>query len=334
MARRQREEQHGEIVLLGEFAKACELEIVGGTGVDSVYFSTVNINRPGLLLAGFEDYFGDARVQVIGNAEHYYLESCSQYDRQEKIESLFSKKIPCVIFARGITPSYDMINIAYKHNVPLLKSEKLTSELVNDLVNYFNELLAPTLTMHGVLLETSGIGVLLTGKSGMGKSETALELVHRGHRLVADDTVIIKKIKNDIVGMPPDKIKHFMEIRGIGIIDVRNMFGVGSVLNKKNIDLVIEFEVWGNNKEYDRLGLDDITQNIFGVEIPKLIMPVMPGRNLAIVVEVAARNLRLKKMGYNAVDQLLSNVKFSNVPNNDTLTRLLENKDKNNGEKK
>lgn len=307
MIRSDREELHGEYVPLEKFAKANNLEVVEGTSVEKVYFSTVNINRPGLLLAGFEDYFGDSRVQVIGNAEHFYLEKCSQYERIEKLESLFSKKIPCVILARRIEPTFEMINMACKYAVPILKTNKLTSELVNDLVNYFNDILAPTMTMHGVLLEVSGVGVLLTGKSGMGKSETALELVHRGHRLVADDTVLIKKIKHELIGTSPDKIKHFMEVRGIGIIDVRNMFGVGSVLKEKHIDLVVEFRIWNNDPEQDRLGLTEQTQNIFGVEVPKLAMPVMPGRNLAIVVEVAARNHRLKLLGYNALDQLLAN---------------------------
>lgn len=307
----EKEERQGEFINLEEFAADCNLEIVSGTGVDKIYFSTVNINRPGLLLAGFEDYFGEARVQVIGNAEHYYLDKFSVKERADKLESLFSKRIPCVIFSRNIDPAPDMIELAYKHNVPLLKSKMLTSALVNDLVKYLNIMLAPCINMHGVLLEISGIGVLLTGKSGMGKSETALELIHRGHRLVADDNVIIKRIQDEIIGTAPDKIKHFMEIRGVGIIDVRSMFGVGSVLKEKEIDLVIEFEIWGNNKEYDRLGLDAKYENIFGLKIPKLLMPVMPGRNLAIVVEVAARNQRLKKMGYNAVEQLLSTIQFS-----------------------
>ncbi len=204
----------------------------------------------------------------------------------------------------------EMLEIARKYNVPLFQSNKLTSQLVNDLVTYLNRKLALSTTIHGVLIEVSGIGVLITGHSGMGKSETAMELIHRGHRLIADDNVIAKRIQDEIIGTSPDTIRHFMEIRGVGIIDVRSMFGVASVLKEKNIDLVIELQVWEKDIEYDRLGLDTKYEDILGIKIPKLSMPVMPGRNLAIVVEVAARNERLKKLGFNAVEQLLSNIKF------------------------
>ncbi len=272
--------------------------------------TTVNVNRPGLLLAGFEDYFGEKRIQVMGNAEYYYLQSCTKEERYDKLESLFERKIPCIILSKNIEPFEELIEISQKYDVPLFKSNKLTSQLVNDLVTYLNRKLAPFTTIHGVLLEVSGIGVLITGHSGMGKSETAMELIHRGHRLIADDNVIAKRIQDEIIGTSPDKIMHFMEIRGVGIIDVRSMFGVGSVLREKSIDLVIELQAWGKNIEYDRLDNNNKHEEILGLKIPKLTMPVMPGRNLAIVVEVAARNERLKKLGFNAVDQLLSNVNF------------------------
>ena len=272
--------------------------------------TTVNVNRPGLLLAGCEDYFGEKRIQVMGNAEYYYLQSCTKEERYDKLESLFERKIPCIILSKNIEPFEELIEISQKYDVPLFKSNKLTSQLVNDLVTYLNRKLAPFTTIHGVLLEVSGIGVLITGHSGMGKSETAMELIHRGHRLIADDNVIAKRIQDEIIGTSPDKIMHFMEIRGVGIIDVRSMFGVGSVLREKSIDLVIELQAWGKNIEYDRLDNNNKHEEILGLKIPKLTMPVMPGRNLAIVVEVAARNERLKKLGFNAVDQLLSNVNF------------------------
>lgn len=297
-------------IAIKDFIKECDLKLIQGDLDYQLQFSTVNVNRPGLLLAGFEDYFGDKRVQVIGNAEYYYLLSCVNEERKAKYHTLFSRNIPCVIYSNGYEPDKIACEIAKKHNIPLFVSDKMTATLVNELVTYLNVQLAPSTAIHGVLLEISGIGVLLTGRSGMGKSETAIELIHRGHRLVADDSVIVKQIRDEITGTSPDAIRHFMEIRGIGIIDVRSMFGVGSVLKEKTIDLVIEFEEWKKNMEYDRLGSEMHTQNILGVEIPKLIVPVMPGRNLAIVVEVAARNLRLKKLGYNAFESLLANVKF------------------------
>lgn len=308
---RDKEEIQGEFVNIVDFAASAELEILCDGNKDKIYFSTVNVNRPGLLLAGFEDYFGGARVQVIGYAEHYYLEKHSKAERAKMLSDLFGKKVPCLIYSRAITPCEDVIEFARTYGTPIFQSSKITSQLVNDLISYFNILLAPEMSMHGVLVEVSGIGVLLTGHTGVGKSETALELIHRGHRLVADDAVIIKRVQNDVVGMPPRAIKHFMEIRGIGIIDVRSMFGVGSVLNEKKIDLVIEFYEWKQGEETDRLGLKTYTENLFGVEIPKLIVPVMAGRNLAIVVEVAARNQRLKSLGYNALDEMLKN---ANIP--------------------
>lgn len=306
----EREERDGEIVSLTDFAKDCGVDLVQGNKSGEMFLTTVNINRPGLLLAGFEDYFGEKRIQVMGNAEYYYLLSCTKEDRYKKIESLFERKIPCIILSTNIEPLEEVLEIASKYDIPIFKSNKLTSQLVNDLVTYLNRKLAPFTTIHGVLLEVSGIGVLITGHSGMGKSETAMELIHRGHRLIADDNVIAKRIQDEIIGTSPDNIMHFMEIRGVGIIDVRSMFGVGSVLREKSIDLVIELQAWEKDIEYDRLGIVSQFEDILGVEIPKLTMPVMPGRNLAIVVEVAARNERLKKLGFNAVEQLLSNVNF------------------------
>lgn len=306
----EKEEREGEYVLPEDFANDCGLELVCGDPKNALFLTTINVNRPGLLLAGFEDYFGESRIQVIGNAEYYYLASCSQSERYNKLEALFKRKIPCVILSKNIAPFEEMTAISNKYKVPLFKSNKLTSQLVNDIVTYLNRKLALFTTIHGVLIEVSGIGVLITGQSGMGKSETAMELVHRGHRLIADDNVIAKRIQDEIIGTSHDQIRHFMEIRGVGIIDVRNMFGVASVLKEKSIDLVIELQEWQSNIEYDRLGIENKYEEILGINISKLTMPVMPGRNLAIVVEVAARNERLKKLGFNAVDQLLSNVHF------------------------
>lgn len=306
----EKEEREGEIVKIQSFAEDCGVDLVQGNVSGEMLLTTINVNRPGLLLAGFEDYFGESRIQVMGNAEYYYLTSCTKEERYKKIDTLFKRKIPCVILSKRVSPMEEMLEIARKYNVPLFQSNKLTSQLVNDLVTYLNRKLALSTTIHGVLIEVSGIGVLITGHSGRGKSETAMELIHRGHRLIADDNVIAKRIQDEIIGTSPDTIRHFMEIRGVGIIDVRSMFGVASVLKEKNIDLVIELQVWEKDIEYDRLGLDTKYEDILGIKIPKLTMPVMPGRNLAIVVEVAARNERLKKLGFNAVEQLLSNIKF------------------------
>lgn len=291
------------------FCKEMELDSCYiGEGA-KITLSTVSVNRPGLLLAGFNDYFEGKRIQVLGNAEVYFLENCSKEERINALIRLFEKKVPCVIYAHGHTPDEEVVEIARKYNVPLMKSKRSTSDLVNDIVNYLNELLAPDCSVHGVLMEISGVGVLITGHSGLGKSETALELVHRGHRLVADDAVIARRVKNNIIGTSAENIKFFMEVRGIGIIDVRSMFGVGSVINEQEIELVVELEKWSEELECDRIGLNNKSMNILGINIPKLTLPVMPGRNLAIVVEVAARNFRLKKLGYDALDELIKNIK-------------------------
>ena len=304
------EEREVQSVSISKFIKECNLTLLEGDINAELNLTTTNVNRPGLLLAGFEDYFGDKRIQVIGNAEYCYLNTFSDEIREIKLESLMSRKIPCVIYTRGIEPSNIMKKLSKKHNVPLFKADVFTSQLFDELGDFLDNLLALTSNMHGVLLEVSGIGVLITGYSGMGKSETAMELVHRGHRLVADDNVIVKKIQGKIIGSSPTNIRHFIEIRGIGIINVQSMFGVGSVLNQKEIDLIIELKEWNIGMELDRLGDTDVFENILGINIPKLTTPVMPGRNLAIVTEVAARNERLKKLGFNATAQLLANVNF------------------------
>lgn len=298
-----------EKIAIDDFAKANDLKTIYRSDNEKITFSTVTINRPGLLLAGFEDYFENTRIQAIGNAEMYYLQSLSIGDRIEALDKLFSKKVPCVIVARGVEPFDEMLNAARMNNVPLFVSKKRTFELVNDLTEYLNVILAPSVNTHGVLMDVNGIGVLINGKSGIGKSETALELVHRGHRLVADDVVIMKKIKGEIVGTAPESIRFFMEIRGVGIIDVRRMFGIGSILFNKNVDLVVELVKWEQNKEYERLGKEEKFTDVMGVKLPKMTIPVIPGRNLAIVIEVAARNYYLKKLGYNSAAVLDEKIK-------------------------
>lgn len=295
---------------LREFCERCKLDLLVGKPDEPITFTSALVNRPGLLFAGFVEYFGNHRVQIIGNAEHYYFRSLDEKGRIAVLDRLYSQHIPCVILTRGIEPHPMTLKLAEKYRVPVLRTELTTTSIVTSLSHYLDELLAPSTTLHGTLMDIGGTGVLITGHSGMGKSETALELVHRGHRLVADDAVQVKRVDDTLIGRSPDAIKFFMEVRGIGIIDVRSMFGVGSVLDSDDINLVIELEKWNNDKPYERLGDTQLHENVLGIDIPKLLIPVMPGRNLAIVVEVAARNYRLKQFGYDAVSSLTERAKL------------------------
>ena len=298
-----------ESVKIKNFCRDCGLELLQGNELDYITFSSELINRPGLLLTGFEDYFGDGRVQVVGNAEYYYIHSLPEEEKRKAMERFFSKRIPCVIYTRSINPSPYMLELAEIHNIPIFMSHLTTTALNTVVSNYLERLLAPMSCVHGTLLEISGIGVLLTGRSGQGKSETALELIHRGHRLVADDAVIVKRLGEQLIGTAPEKIKFFMEVRGIGIIDIRSMYGVASVLPQSDIDLVIELRKWSGDEEFDRIADKAEYEEILGKNVPKTVLPVMPGRNLAVVVEVAARNLRMKRMGYDAWGDLMKNLK-------------------------
>lgn len=300
----QNEEAVSQSVKLGAFCKECDLELICGKADDDITFKSVLVNRPGLLLAGFENYFGNSRIQVVGNAEHYYLASLSYEEKQKALKRLLVQKIPCIIYARGIQPSEMEIELASKHNVPLLRSEMTTTWLMHELGNYLDNLLAQTEMVHGTLLDINGVGVLLTGHSGMGKSETAIELINRGHRIIADDAVCVKRVRNELVGRAPENIKYFMEVRGLGIIDIKNMYGVGAVLESEFIDLVIKLDKINDLADYDRLGSMDNTCEILGISLPQINVPVMPGRNIAVIVEVATRNFLLKKMGYNALEDL------------------------------
>ena len=291
-----------------EFAKGTNCEIVYSAYNEDIVLTTLNVNRPGLLLAGYDTYFEHTRVQVLGNAEIYYLEQLSSEDRKIAVNRLISKGIPCVVVARGLNVPTEMIDAAKEYRVPIFSSTEITPFVVNNIAAYLKRALAPKTQIHGVLMDIDGIGVLINGKSGIGKSEAALELVHRGHRLVADDAVIIKKIDNKLYGSCPENIRYFMEIRGIGIINVKSMYGVSGVLPEKKIMLSIELERWQEGKEYERLGLDEQYTEILGVKVPKLTIPVIPGRNLAIVMEVAAKNARLKHLGYNAAEELNRNI--------------------------
>lgn len=294
-----------ESIKISEFCEKCSLELMSGEGDDIITFSSKLVNRPGLLFTGFDAYFGNGRVQILGNAEFYYLESL---DREKAIKAwttLCSKEIPCIIVARGIHLPQIAVDIAKENKVPLMYSKLTTTAINNIIAGFLEDLLAPMKMVHGTLLDIDGLGVLISGDSGMGKSETALELIHRGHRLIADDAVIVKKINETIIGCSPENIKFYMEVRGIGIIDVRSLFGVGSVLNEEEIHLIIELVKWEDGLDIERLGKTCVYDNILGIQIPKITMPVMPGRNLAIVVEVAARNQRMKSDGVDVLTNLI-----------------------------
>jgi len=264
------------------------------------------VNRPGLQLMNFYEYFNPERIQVIGKMEFAYLSTINEKLRADIIDKLLSQKIPALIITRDLICYDEMIMSAKKHGVPLLRSKDTTSNFMSGVIAYLNLNLAPRITRHGVLIEIYGEGVLILGESGVGKSETAIELVKRGHRLVADDAVEIRKVSNiSLVGTSPENIRHFLELRGIGIINARRLFGVGAVKVTEKIDLVVELEIWNPEKLYDRMGIDNEYANILGVNVPALTIPVKPGRNLAVILEVAAMNNRQKKMGYNAAYELL-----------------------------
>lgn len=268
---------------------------------DSIEIYSTDINRPGLQLAGFFEYFGTDRVQVIGKVEVSYLAAMTSDQRRNSLFGFFSKGIPCVVLARGMEAFPELIEVARECNTPLLRTSEVTSRFSGNIIAFLNVELAPMETMHGELVEVYGEGVLILGESGVGKSETALELVKRGHRLVADDLVEVRRVSSKtLVGMAPDVIRHFVEIRGIGILDVKYLYGVGSVKMTESINLVINMELWNSQKHYERLGVEDLHTEILGIQVPSLTIPVRPGRNLAIIIEVAAMNNRQKKMGYNA----------------------------------
>ncbi len=294
-------------VMLDKLAYDLHLEIVY-TGRGVVTLASMSVERPGLQLAGgFFNYFDPRRIIVIGLAEYEYLRTLSSAERREKIVELFSHgEIPCIMLSRDLPALPELVETAKAYACPIFRSAKITTDLMSDLFIYLNRILAPSVTEHGVLMEVFGVGILLTGKSGVGKSETAMELIKRGHRLIADDNVIIKDIANKLYGTAPDIIRYFMELRGIGIINVKSMYGSGSVLDEKEIQLIIQLENWQQGKEYDRMGDELSSTSYFDIKVPKLTIPVSPGRNLAIIIEVAARNFRLKSMGYDASEELIT----------------------------
>ncbi len=276
---------------------------------ENLFVSSKSIDRPGLQLVGYLEHFDAAQIVVLGMTEYSYLRGLSEKERLAHIEPILSRRPPAVIIARDIEPSNTMIECATKYEVPVLTTTDDTSTLTAALVSFLNVELAPRITRHGVLVEVYGQGCLLIGNSGVGKSETAIELIKRGHRLIADDAVEIKRVsKKSLVGSSPDNIRHFIEVRGIGIINARRIFGMGAVKMSEKIDMVINMEIWDSTKVYDRMGMDNEYMEILGIEVPVVTIPVKPGRNLAIIIEVAAMNQRQKKMGYNGARELLQNL--------------------------
>lgn len=293
-----------------EFAEQLGLDVYF-RGRGEIGISDISVSRPGLQLAGYFEHFAGDRVQVMGNAEHEFLKRLAAADKEDVLDKLFASKIPCLIMARGLEFDSRISFYAEKYNCPLLRSSSVTTVLIHDLMIYLNELLAPETLVHGGLLDIFGVGVLITGKAGVGKSETALELISRGHRLVADDSVVIKNKGEILVGTCPNKIKYYMEVRGIGIINVKNMFGPGAIRPEKTVELVAQLVPWNELSDCDRLGDVKQTEEILGISVPKLVIPVSPGRNIPIIIETAARKFRLEEFGYSAVDELL-NATFNN----------------------
>jgi HPr kinase/phosphorylase len=280
------------------------LELVSGEEGINRPITTSDISRPGIEIAGYFEYYPAERIQLLGKTELSFFEQLSQNERVSRMERLCTDITPAIIVTRGLEVPKELIEASERESVPVLQSNMKTTRFSSRLTNFLESKLAPTTAVHGVLVDIYGIGVLITGKSGVGKSETALELVKRGHRLVADDCVEIRQEDQDtLVGTSPDLIEHLLEIRGLGIINVMTLFGAGAVRSNKRITLVINLEIWDATKQYDRLGLDDEKMKIIDTEITKITVPVRPGRNLAVIIEVAAMNYRLKRMGVNAAQQ-------------------------------
>lgn len=276
---------------------------------ENILISSKDVNRPGVEFTGFLDFYDNKRILVVGHTENAFLGRYSQEERERALEGLISRKPPAIIICRSLKPYPEMMEAAKRHGVALLGTADTTSSLVAALVSYMNVELAPRVTRHGVLVEVYGEGILLVGDSGVGKSETAIELIKRGHRLIADDAVEIRRVsKKSLVGTAPENIRHFIELRGIGIINARRIFGMGAVKLTEKIDMVINLEIWDKTKVYDRMGMENEYTEILGLRVPVLTIPVKPGRNLAVIIEVAAMNNRQKKMGYNAAKELLRNL--------------------------
>lgn len=292
-------------VPLSTFVEKMKLEILfESTDFASIRLTVEDVTRPGLQLAGYFDHYDPMRLHIVGNVEMSYVAKHSPHEQSAIFDRLFSYKIPALLIARNITPTQQCMEMAKKHNITILRTSEATSTVISSIITYLKSELAPRITRHGVLVEVYGEGILLVGESGIGKSEAAVELLKRGHRLIADDAVEIKKISaTSLIGTAPEVIRNYIELRGIGIINVAKLFGMGAVKTENMIHLVVNIVPWNTQQNYDRLGLEQQYEEILGVNIPKYTIPITPGRNLAMILEVAAMNNRQRKMGYNSAQE-------------------------------
>jgi len=285
------------VLSVKEFARKLKLDVlVEGRG--EIEFSTPEINRPGLQFSGYYENFPHSRVQLMGSSDMDYLCSLSERECELSVERFMASQVPCVVCSRGRIPPKSVILAAQTFEIPVLLSHLITGDISHRIYEFLSRELAPRIFMHGEMMDVFGVGVLLLGESGMGKSETALELIRSGHRLVADDVVEITRVSDRLIGHAPEATRHLMEVRGIGIIDVRYLYGMAAIMPEKNIDLVIDVELWNNRADYERFGVHENTVDILGIEVPHMVLPISPGRNLAVLTEIATRNFRLKRLGY------------------------------------
>ena len=300
-------QEHG--LKISELVTLFNLEVLNkGADYDTALLTITDVNRPGLQFHNFYDYLDPRRLQGVGKAEITYLKGLTSEQRRKCFDDLFLYDIPALVISRGLDCLPECLESAQSHGRTLLRTEETTVDFTSHTIELLNRVLAPCVTRHGVLLDIAGEGVMITGDSGIGKSESAIELIMRGHRLVADDAVELRRISNQLIGTATEVIRHYIELRGIGVIDVRQLFGMQAVKTESQLDLVVEFEQWDNTKFYDRLGIEDHFTEILGVQVPCVTIPVRPGRNLASIVEVAAMNNRHRKFGYNAAQELARRV--------------------------
>lgn len=286
--------------------------------IEDVYISIPEINRPALPLAGFFERFDNDRIQVIGNVEYCYLKTLTKEERLKRYEQIFSRKIPCIIYCRNLVPEDEVLSLANYYEIPIFNTNETTSSFLTEIIPWLKIELAPTSLVHGVMVDVYGEGVLIIGKSGIGKSEAALELIKRGHRLVTDDAVSLKRISDEtLIGTAPDVTQYFMELRGVGVINIKTLYGVASVIESQKVDMVIKLVDWDEHDHYDRLGLEENYKEYMGNKIFCYKIPVSPGRNIATIIEAAAINHRQKQMGYNAAKELYDRIQTHNGDEND-----------------